>query len=343
MAAKLTLLIPQLLSLPQPLSSITDRDWPTLPALSRLLSRAAYTTGTESGDAVLFQQFGLVTETGQDLPHGAIRHAALTGERDQRWYLCIDPIHAQVDRSAVVPIAHRELELSQDECRQFLHSLNEHFRDEGWQIQVVTPHDWILCSDKHKAINTISLSQAMYHNMDDHLPRGADASYWHGIMNEVQMLLHGHPLNQARAAQGRLSLNSVWLWGSGVLPEFTARHWQRVFADDLLSKGLAVITNVEIESPQRFWSVLEQVGDGELLLVLNEAQAAQDVMGWFAALERLEQEWFELLLTALTRQRIEKLNILSGDERQFEIDARALRHWWRRTKKLQHWLKHDKD
>jgi len=31
-------------------------------------------------------------------------------------------------------------------------------------------------------------------------------------LNELQMQLHDHPLNQAREARGELPVNSLWLW-----------------------------------------------------------------------------------------------------------------------------------
>lgn len=345
MTCKLTLFIPQLLRPPEALSQLTDTDRPALPALTRLLSRAQCTVEAETEQyTTLFRQFGFVPAAGQDLPLAAVTHAAVAQEKDQRWWLRIDPIHVQLDHNAVVPMAHTELDISQAECEQLLQSLNEHFQGEGWQIEAMGPHDWVLTSHKNTDIRTTPLTQVMYHNMNDCLPSGPDAIYWHGVMNEIQMLLHHHPLNRVRAEKGQLLVNSVWLWGSGIVPEFHALRWQRVFANDPLTRGLAAVTGITMDAPERLWSVLDDKGDENMLLVLSDCQSAHDNMAWFAALGRLEQEWFQALLSAVKRHRIDRLNIISGDGRQFQLSAGSLRRWWRRTKKIEYWLDgHDKD
>ena len=36
-------------------------------------------------------------------------------------------------------------------------------------------------------------------------------------MNEVQIVLHNHARSRAREEAGRRAVNSVWVWGAGVL------------------------------------------------------------------------------------------------------------------------------
>jgi len=35
---------------------------------------------------------------------------------------------------------------------------------------------------------------------------------WHGLMNEIQMRWHDHPVNRVREAEGRLPVNAAWPW-----------------------------------------------------------------------------------------------------------------------------------
>ncbi len=44
--------------------------------------------------------------------------------------------------------------------------------------------------------------QALNRSVKHHLPQGADALAWHRVMNEAQMILHTHPVNVAREANG---------------------------------------------------------------------------------------------------------------------------------------------
>lgn len=51
-----------------------------------------------------------------------------------------------------------------------------------------------------------------------HLPTGDGADRLNEIMNHAQMILHGHPVNKQREADGKPQANSVWLWGHGKSP-----------------------------------------------------------------------------------------------------------------------------
>jgi hypothetical protein len=50
------------------------------------------------------------------------------------------------------------------------------------------------------------------------MPRVAQARSLRRLQNEMQMLLYRHPVNDARAAQRRLTVNSFWISGTGTLP-----------------------------------------------------------------------------------------------------------------------------
>jgi hypothetical protein len=47
------------------------------------------------------------------------------------------------------------------------------------------------------------------------MPEGRDGQLIRRLMNELQMVLHEHPVNERRAAQGQRTINAVWLWGFG--------------------------------------------------------------------------------------------------------------------------------
>ena len=65
------------------------------------------------------------------------------------------------------------------------------------------------------ALVTPALDTAAGRPLRELLPQGADAPRWRRWQNEIQMLLHAHPVNQARASRGRAAATSVWFWGGG--------------------------------------------------------------------------------------------------------------------------------
>lgn len=52
-----------------------------------------------------------------------------------------------------------------------------------------------------------------------YLPQGDHAEEILGLMQSSVQILRNHPVNAARAAEGKKSANSIWLWGQGARPQ----------------------------------------------------------------------------------------------------------------------------
>lgn len=72
-----------------------------------------------------------------------------------------------------------------------------------------------------------------------HLPSGDGADRLNELMNHAQMVLHDHPVNKQREADGKPQANSVWLWGHGKSPRM------ETYADRFGLSG-AVISAVDL-------------------------------------------------------------------------------------------------
>src|SRR5512133_328324 len=88
------------------------------------------------------------------------------------------------------------------------------------------------------ALVTQTMSAAAGHDVHDVLPTGADASAWRQTFNEIQMVLHGLPLNEERVDAGSPAINSVWFWGGGVKTDVPGRTFTAVWSDDALAQAL---------------------------------------------------------------------------------------------------------
>ena len=348
MSNSLTLFIPELLNAPAGLAAFPESELPRLPALLRLLSRAELKQNELSGYyPELMRCFGL-KETATDFPGGALTYFMQSGERDQNWRLRIDPVYVQSDLSTIHLLAHEAINLQQDEAAALVESLNEHFQQDGWQITVATSHCWYLTAPQKTRLSTTPLYQAMGENMNAWLPVGDDAGYWHSVLNEIQMLLHQHPVNQVRQEKGQVSVNSVWLWGSGVLPESVVNDNFQLYTDELIAQGLAMLSSTTSGSLDEIKKKLSH-GDfssTENDLIIDDRllvrQYGFDINRWFDALLSLEQEWFVPLLKALQQKNIDQLEIITGDGRRFGLNRKLLRRWWRRDRNLHHWCESNK-
>jgi 2,3-bisphosphoglycerate-independent phosphoglycerate mutase len=83
-----------------------------------------------------------------------------------------------------------------------------------------------------------------------YLPEGDGAEVLRGLMDASQPLLANHPINKARAAEGKRRASSIWLWGQGrapALPSLTERFGIRggvISAVDIIH-GLGVYAGLE--------------------------------------------------------------------------------------------------
>jgi len=153
------------------------------------------------------------------------------------------------------------------------------------------------------------------------------------MITEAQMLLHEHPVNAAREAQGKVLANAIWPWGGGCLPAIAQRpRYRSVWSDDLLARGLAGAHGISTHAlpADDLAMVLQERGNGDALVVHRARNAISD----FAALDRA---WGSALRTALEDGRITELSLLVWSARgpiARRVERRHLGRWWRRQRAL---------
>ncbi len=121
-------------------------------------------------------------------------------------------------------------------------------------------------------------------------------------LNEVQMFLHGHPINEKRQAAGQPAINSLWLWGGGTLPAATSGEFSAVFADNLLAAGLARASGIALHGrPKCLGDMLAHGGERPLVVLdqLLPRVLYEDGDGWRRDLQDLDTNWFAPLKKAL--------------------------------------------
>lgn len=79
------------------------------------------------------------------------------------------------------------------------------------------------------------------------------------LQNEVQMLLHNHPLNEGRHEKGLLPINSFWVTGAGTLPE----GFHPLDKKDL--QYISTLENATIGNDWRAWALAWKEIDTKLV------------------------------------------------------------------------------
>ena len=150
-----------------------------------------------------------------------------------------------------------------------------------------------------------------------------------------QMLLHAHPVNEAREARGEPAVNSLWLWGAGRAPSARS-SWRSVAADDPAVLGAARLAGARhrpLPLSARDW--LERLPeDGRHLVVLDALRTSTPERNTRGAREN----WFAPLLAALRAGRVGMVTRARARRRRalsFETIRGDLRRFWRLPKPLE--------
>ncbi len=305
-----------------------------LPALATLLGRGRL----ERHPALplehwLGKTFGIHDE---ETPFGALRLLGEGLDPGKADWLCADPVHLRFSRDTLVVGGAAELDLTQHEAEQLAAELNTHLADYG-EFIVPHPRRWYLRLQRTARITTSVLSTVTGRTIEPFLPQGDDAREWRRFINETQVLLHNHPLNAAREADGRPMANSLWPWGAGALPLGAAAPAAHVHANHPLARGVTKLAGVSASPvPARLDDAVFQ----SLTLLDNLSEAAQslDAPAWRAGLAELEANWFAPLLAALKSRRLQHLRLTAlGDAATIDVTINAGNLWklWRRPKPLQ--------
>jgi len=208
MAHALVLVVPGLLALPAAQLAAT-RSLATLGGYA-----GAPHSHTEGIAAALFTALGVAPTT----PVAPLALLGAGGDPGADYVLCADPVHLVADRDTVV-LAQVIDDLPAGDADVLVRMLDRHFADDDLRFEAVRPDAWFARRRQPARIATTPPDVARGRNLVAHLPRGSDSGTWKRWQDEIEMLLHEHPVNAAREARREPAANAVWFWGGGRLAE----------------------------------------------------------------------------------------------------------------------------
>lgn len=240
-------------------------------------------------------------------PAGALTLLGCGDEPGEATWARADPTHLRFFRDHFATVPGETFEVQREEADALCEALSSHFAAQ-LEFRACEPRRW--CARL----------------FNDAAPNDA-------LVNEVQMLLHAHPLNEAREARGELAINSVRFWGAGQAPRLAQCRWQSVAAADPAVRGAARLAGTRHRAlPGSAPEWLDRLPeDGRHLALLDARETA---------LADLERDWFAPLLAALRSGRIGMVTLHAVDgseEVSFETIRGDLRRFWRTKKPVEHY------
>jgi hypothetical protein len=304
----------------------------SLPALETMLARArAEPSASASLEAWLCERFGL--------PDSAVAPVTLRAdgmEPGAAWWLRADPAYAHIRQNELILQA--GVPLSEAEAGRLCAALNAHFSGAAMRFFAPHPQRWYVRLEAEPEMRALPLSQVAGRDIRALMPQGRDALRWHGVLNEIQMLLHGHEVNAEREACGETPVNSVWLWGGGREEGPLEQPCGKVCGDSELAGAFARAADTpHVPVPDGLGACL--AGNGDAILVwegLQRAVLCGDLHAWRSSLLQFEQQCAAPLFRALRAGRLAHISLEAPGEaaRRFVLTRGAAWKLWLRPRPL---------
>jgi hypothetical protein len=244
-------------------------------------------------------------------------------------------VHLRFHHERIVLADAGAFDLAREEADALAAALNGEFGDVG-SFHVADTRRWYLRLNDAVDHPAPPLSAVAGRRVDGELSGGArPLARW---LNEVQMFLHGQPVNAAREAAGQPAVNSLWLWGGGTLPAPVAPYTS-IHGDPPLAAGLARAAGIPGHGTPAGLAALPADAGARPLVVLDPLLPRviqEDSDGWRETLGRLDADWFAPLKNALGR-RVDRVSLIAPTiygEVRYSIGAGERWKFWKSGKPL---------
>jgi len=160
---------------------------------------------------------------GWDRPDGALPFAALLANEDGvlgalpegKPVGLLTPCHWQVGRDQVTLADPEGTPLSEAQSRSLYEAIRPLFVSDGFELVWGANTRWYGGHDSLSNMPCGSIDRAIGRHVDAWRPQGPNAAPIQRLLSEVQMLLHGHPINEERQLRGEPEINALWLSNCG--------------------------------------------------------------------------------------------------------------------------------
>ena len=294
MPHKLSLVVPGLCG---PLPGIEGIEAEAAPLLALLQQFRKAKTSAPGYPAQLAQLFGLKIE--HSFPYAALSLLAQGIDPGKHCWIHADPVNLQADMDRAVLSDAQTLQIGQDEAEALVAELNSHFSADGICVMMADENNWYIRLDECDLVTT-PLHEAVARNINPLMPTGKAAGEWRRLLNEMQMLLHISEVNQRREQNGVAPVNSLWLWGEGVLPHQGTTDVTHVYADEPVTRGIAGLNAIRqsaLTDPVVIAYAMR--AEGHSLVLLDQLDGPcnyGDSMAWLDEMLELVEYWLEPLV-----------------------------------------------
>jgi len=230
------------------------------------------------------------------------------------------------------------LRLPRAELAALAAAFQDTFAVSGCSLTPLSSGDFLLRTAGIAPVATIEPARCAGNDVAEALPRGAAAAPLRRLVAEIEMWLHGQPLNEARVRRGEPPVTTLWPWGAegrAVQPERReARATLRAFGADPYVSGLWCLqADLCRALPPRLQDVLADERASGVVLVVEAGRELQpdrhDTLN--QSLARLDARFVSPALQALRRGEVGSVTLIANDTR-ITLRRRSHLRLWRRPR-----------
>jgi len=301
-----------------------------LKELAYLLSRAQRSVIAQPLYSTICEEFNL--EASPDYPVAAISATADHLAVGNAYWFRAAPVHLTLQRDAFSLDEEVPLNVNVEHAQALLETLNQHFKEDGLQFLLGVSGAWYLkvtgLLEHYLPVKTHFPQMAVGKNIHVWMPQGQAAQKWRSILNELQMVLFEHSVNQARESVGALAVNSVWISGGGFMPSPSTQQLKDLMflSNNPFYAGLAQYLHAKSSALPDNFAELTQKNSSNMRMYLP-VEKTQNVIS--------------ALIKGLKEKKISSLTVNIGFYDQTlvaNIKPHDLYKFWIKTKTLSHYF-----
>jgi hypothetical protein len=289
MSTHIDLVIPGLFNLPLE-EFAPDFLSSNLPTLNKLLSYSNSIQNEQTDfESIIAGSLGL---TGRQTLPFAQAYVEQKDVDDSHRYLLCRTVHLKADMHNALVIPLEKNSVNEDDSSLILEDLQAFF-SEDCDLKPLESGLWLMrlkhCEPSDIYPHYLSV---IGRKANQFIEQSKQALPWYKLMNEIQMFMHQHPINQNRLNTGLLPINSLWFWGAGEKPKFDNNKSQW-FCDDEELIRLAEGSNIQHRSLNQLAQMKREENSVVIDLSLLEALKTSSSDNLQAKLQKLEETVFK--------------------------------------------------
>jgi hypothetical protein len=313
------------------------QDAPSAPALEHLARFGEKKALPEGWRAWAARWLGLA-QYARESP-ASVAAAALADAPVDRAVWLATPLHLVAGLTSLHVDRRSALRLRAAELAQLAAGFGDTFRGSGFDLRPLADGTLLLCGPAELArTTTTEPARLLLTPMAEALPMGEGAAALRRLSAEIEMWLHGLPLNDERVRRREPPVATLWLWGGGIAaalrPAAPRGIAAAAFGSDAYIQGLWRLAGGEIRPMPVDWGAV--IGEPRVACVLGVVEVAELLHAnpsWrlAQAVAEIDRRLLAPSLAALTRGELDRLVLLANDR---SLAVRAADRWriWRRKR-----------